>query len=446
MQQPVAQLLGGVSTTGNELVLLESMLHLLIPLRNLIHWEHRMRISPAAAALVTISGLLSHAAQSQTTPEFHFQFTEKPGEYSIGFQVVEQYDPSRTFLAAPDAGHNGDKQETPRPLQTLVWFPAKPSTHPTMTFGDYARLIKTETSFNKPIDQGKPQSFVDAFFHGTTDTHSWAIRDAENQPGRFPVVIYAPSVNAPATENIELCEYLASWGFVVIASPSMGASSRQMTVDLDGANAEARDIFFLLDLAKTLPNADISATAVVGYSWGAMGALFATARDRRIEALVSLDGSFRYSPETVQQASDVHPDQITTPLLVFSRAEEPLETWDKSKDGKSCVCAPSVLNEWTHGDLIHVRMLAMSHIQFSSTYQRSERFRKEALHFSPEDYSLDEGAQSYGWIAVFTRQFLSAYLKHDPDAQAFLARTALENGAPRHLFFVSVRKASAKPK
>ena len=265
------------------------------------------------------------------------------------------------------------------------------------------------------------------------------MRDAEKQAGHFPVVIYAPSVNAPATENIELCEYLVSWGFVVIASPSMGASSRQMTIDLDGANAEARDISFLLDFATTLPNADISAAAVAGYSWGGMAALLAAARDKRVDALISLDSSF-------VMAGDIHPDQMTIPFLAFSRGEDPLEFSDSPrKDKTQSDSGPNVLNEWTHGDLIHVRMLAMSHIQFSSLYQRSERFRKEAPHFSPDDYSLGEGAQSYGWIAVYTRQFLRAYLKHDPDAQAFLSRSAIDNGAPRHLFFVNVRKASPKP-
>jgi dienelactone hydrolase len=398
----------------------------------------------AIASVGALFGGFCQLLWPQSAPEFHFQFTEKPGAYAVGFEVVEQYDPSRKFLANPDAPANADKVETARPLQTLIWYPAQPSTRATMTFGDYAQLIKTETSFNKPVDQGKAQSFVEAFFHGTTDVHSWAVRDAAQQAGRFPVVLYAPSVNAPATENIELCEYLASWGFVVMASPSMGASSRPMTIDLDGANAEARDVSFLLDFAKTLPNVDISAVAVAGYSWGGMGALFAAAKDKRIDALISLDGSFRYSAETVQQAADVHPDQMTIPLLVFSRAEEPLESWNKTQPGKTCDCAPAVLNQWTHGDLIHVRMLAMSHIQFSSTYQRSERFRKEALHFSPEDYSLEEGAESFGWIAVYTRQFLSAYLKHDQSAQAFVARSAIENGAPKHLFFVEVRKASAK--
>jgi hypothetical protein len=126
-----------------------------------------------------------------------------------------------------------------------------------------------------------------------------------------------------------------------------------------------------------------------------MSAMFAAARDKRIGALISLDGSFRYSPETVLEAGDVHPDKMTIPLLVFSRAEETLESWDAQRQNKNRGdIAPNVLNEWTHGDLVHIRLLAVSHIQFSSMYQRSERFRKEALQFSPADYSLEEGAQS----------------------------------------------------
>jgi pimeloyl-ACP methyl ester carboxylesterase len=264
--------------------------------------------------------------------------------------------------------------------------------------------------------------------------------------GRFPVLIYAPSLNAPAIENIELCEYIASQGYVVMATPSMGANQRSMTLDLPGANAEAQDISFLIDFAKSLPDAEISSVAVIGYSWGGMAALFAAARDKRIDALVSLDGSFRYSPGTVQEAGDVHPDQMLIPLLVFSRAEETIEAWDAMHQSKNQGgLAPNVLNEWTRGDLFHIRLLAVSHIQFSSLYQRSERFRKEALQFSPADYSLEEGAESYNWMARYTLEFLDAYLKHDPEAIGFLKRTPAENGVPKHLVAASFRAGSDKP-
>jgi pimeloyl-ACP methyl ester carboxylesterase len=183
----------------------------------------------------------------------------------------------------------------------------------------------------------------------------------------------------------------------------------------------------------------------MGYSWGGMSALFAAARDQRIGALVSLDGSFRYSPATVREAGDVHPEQMSVPLLVFSRAEETLESWDAMrKSNNHDDPAPNVLNEWTHGDLVNIRLLAVSHIQFSSLYQRSERFRKQALQFSPADYSLEEGAESYNWMARYTLEFLNAYLRHDEAAVLFLKRTPADNGVPRHLMAASLRPASEK--
>jgi pimeloyl-ACP methyl ester carboxylesterase len=396
------------------------------------------------ALLISLS-LPPLAVNAQAVSTFQFKFTEFPGAYSVGLKVVDQYDRSRGFHVEGGTSASPETAESPRPLQTLVWYPAEKSDLPTMTIGDYGALIQTETSFDKPVEQGKPQSFVNQYIQGTTDLHTWAIRDAPMQAARFPVVIYAPSLNAPSTENIELCEYLASNGYVVIASPSMGAASRTMTVDLAGANAEAQDISFLVTIANTLPDADPAQVAAMGYSWGGMGALFAAARDKRIDAFVSLDGSFRYSSGTVQQAGDVHPEQMTIPLLVFSRAEETLESWDAMRKDKShCDCAPNVLNEWTGGDLLHVRMLAISHIQFSSLYQRSERFKKEGIHFVPADYSLEDGAISYGWIARYTMEFLNEYLKNDSEAGAFLRRTPAENGVPQHLIATTIRRAQAK--
>jgi dienelactone hydrolase len=384
-------------------------------------------------------------AIAQVAPEFHFRFTEKPGPYSVGLRVAEQYDRSRLFAATLDENEKPVTVEGPRPLQILVWYPAETSSGKIMTFGDYAALIKTETSFDQPIEHGKPQAFVEQYMHGITALPAWAVRDATMQAGQFPVVIYAPSLNAPATENIELCEYLASNGYVVMASPSMGAASRTMTVDIAGANAEARDISFLIDFAKTLPNTDMSEVAAMGYSWGGMAALFDAARDKRVGALISLDGSFRYSAGTVQEAGDVHPDQMTIPILVFSRAEETLEAWDAMRHGKQQGdAAPNVLNEWTHGDLLHIHLLGVSHIQFSSLYQRSERFGKEALQFSPADYSLDEGAESYNWMARYTLEFLDAYLKRNEVAREFLKRTPTENHVPRHLIAEQFRLATSK--
>ena len=398
-------------------------------------------------ALMLVAPTLSCA---QAPEAFEFRFTEQPGPYAVGLKVYEEHDPTRAFKYGGAASNPTAASQGPRPLQLLLWHPAHSSDRPPMTFGDYEALIRTETSFNKPTEDGASQKFVESFMQGATARPAWSVRDAEPAAGQFPVAIYAPSVNAPNTENVELCEYLASHGYIVIASPSMGADSRHMTVDLIGANAEAQDISFDISFAKGLADAEISRVAVIGYSWGGMGALFAAGRDRRIGALISLDGSFRYAPEIVQRAADLHPDQMTIPLLVFSRAEETLETWAAMHQNSPCQNVPNVLNEWTHGDLLHVHMLALSHIQFSSLFQRSQRFKTEGLHFAPADYSLQEGNESYNWMARYTLEFLDSYLKKDASAVQFLKRTPAENGVPKHLMAVSFRAAvnvqQAKPK
>ncbi len=405
-----------------------------------------MRLRPHFPSLFGVVAFGFAVAATASAPgEFQFQFTEKPGIYAVGLKVIEQYDASRVFETAITEDAKLPAAEGPRPLQTLVWFPAEPSSGKLMTLADYAVLVKTETSFGRPVEGGAPQAFVEQYMRGVSTVPAWAARDAAMLGDRFPVVIYAPSLNSPATENIELCEYLASYGFVVIATPSMGAKSRNMTIDTVGANAEARDISYLIDFAKTLPDTNMEKVAVIGYSWGGMSALFAAARDKRIGVLISLDGSFRYSPGTVREAGDVDPARMIIPLLVFSRAEETLESWDAMRQhDHQPDSAPNVLNEWKHGDLVHIRLLGVSHIQFSSLYQRSERFRKEALQFSPADYSIEEGAVSYNWMSRYTLEFLNAYLKSDGAAALFLRRTPAENGVPKHLMAASLRPASTK--
>jgi predicted negative regulator of RcsB-dependent stress response len=244
-------------------------------------------------------------------------------------------------------------------------------------------------------------------------------------------------------ENADLCEYLASYGYVVIASPDMGASTREMTADLVGINAQARDISFLIGYAQSLPNTDMSAIAVAGFSWGGISNLFAAAQDNRIDALVALDGSMRYYPGLVKQGS-VHPEQIRIPLLFFAQGGMTLEDQSRYLNGEGSQ-GPSVLNAWTHGDLVLVRMLGLVHVEHSSMYQRNEEVWKGFSEQQVADYGREDGIVGYAWIARYTLHFLDAYLKHDAAAMAWLKKTPAENGAPQHFLSASYRPASGPP-
>jgi pimeloyl-ACP methyl ester carboxylesterase len=394
----------------------------------------KTRILIAGFALCIRFG--SAFAASQT---FSFQFLQKPGPYPVGLKVVDQFDRSRVYPASPRNLSKISVGDGARPLQTLIWYPSLRSTAKPMTVGEYAHLADTEIHLDAPHpDENRWLALLKSSSHISL----WAVRDAKPAKGLFPALIYAPSGSSVLWENADLCEYLASYGYVILASPSMGVSTREMTDDLDGINAQARDISFLITYAKTLPDTDLSEVAVVSWSWGGVSSLFAAARDPRIDALVSMDGSMRYHPGLVKMAGDVHPERMTIPLLFFT-AENPNfpEDLDKYYDGPpEDRVGPNVLNAWIHGDLLTVNMLGMAHPEFSSMFQRREsaqRFEENQV----ADYGRDDANTSHAWVALYLLSFLNAHLKHDGASKAFLARTPAENRVPKHFMGIIFRPA-----
>ena len=305
-----------------------------------------------------------------------------------------------------------------------------------MTVGDYSQLADTEIHFDAPQ---RGQNRWRSLLKTSSEIPLWAVRDAKPAKGQYPVLIYAPSDSSVSWENADLCEYLASYGYVVLASPSMGGSTRGMTDDLDGINAQARDISFLITYARSLPDTDLSEVAVVTWSWGGVSSLVASARDSRVDALVEMDGSMRYYPGLVKRAGDVHPERMTIPLLCFTRnvSLEDLENDDAPPADK---VGPNVLNTWIHGDLLTVDMLGMAHPEFSSMFQRRENAQRFAEN-QVADYEREDANASYAWVALYTLNFLDAYLKHDASAKAFLEKTPAENGVPKHFMGIKFRPA-----
>ena len=89
-------------------------------------------------------------AASQTSS---FQFLQKPGPYSVGLKVVDQYDPTRAYPASSKHLSKSSVDDDARPLQTLIWYPSVRSTAESMTVGDYVELADTEIHFNAPDEK-----------------------------------------------------------------------------------------------------------------------------------------------------------------------------------------------------------------------------------------------------------------------------------------------------
>jgi tetratricopeptide (TPR) repeat protein len=379
-----------------------------------------------------------------------FQFTEKPGEFAVGLKVVQQYDATRTYLGrVDDATGQPVTQNRARPIQTLIWYPAKQSSKP-LHYGDYLLLTGSEDDFSRNADQiaavadFRLQDFVPRTMPPSTiesikQQTMWATRDAAAIDAKFPVVIYAPSHNESAAENADLCEYLASHGYVVIASPSFGANNRWLGITLADAETQAADIEFLVGYASTLADADASHLAVIGYSWGGVANVLAAARDSRITALVGFDGGIRLVGKIVSEAKYVTPERITVPYLYLSSRAMSIEDLFRQHQDLS----DDLLARLKYADLFVVTFDPVVHFQFASKHLRFLDVNEPAVF--PGDYSLSETYQANGWIARYTLAFLDAELKNDPRAASWLVRSPDANGFPAHAIRLEVNRGHGIP-
>jgi dienelactone hydrolase len=368
----------------------------------------------------------------------NFRFLGKPGPYTVGFRVVEQYDNSRSYEAMDNVGGKLTKKEGVRPLQTLIWYPAQPGSGTQMSYGDYLDLFTSEDSFSLTPSEAAEvlgKDLRDYRADADRSEKMWGRKDGKPENGKFPLIVYAPGLGGPGFENADVCEYLASYGYVVIASPSIGTHSFNMNSGLEGAETQAKDISFEIGFAGTLPQIDSSRIAVLGYSWGGISNFFAAASDARIKALIAFDGSARYFPDLITRSGYVRPKEMQIPLLFFTRGEIPLE------ELVGADLSGNVLNEMVHSDVYIVRMHDMRHGEFDSMHQRSPAYWD---HHPPGEYSPEETAESYEWVARYTLEFLNSTFRQDVSAHGFLTASPGKNGVPDHLLAVEFRPKKEK--
>jgi len=385
------------------------------------------------------------ALPAQASDEF--TFSNQPGRHGVGLKVVQQYDYTRQYKTRVDM-RTGEPAsgERARPMQALVWYPAARGGKP-VTFRDYLATIASEDDFTLDADALKRQrdARIESLFGKRRDAvlreiakPMLAVRDAKPESGKFPVVIYAPSFSASAMENSDVCELLASHGYVVLASASMGPHTRSMTSDLEGLETQVADIAWLIGHARSLPGADTERVAVVGFSWGGLSNVLAAAKDDRIKAIVSLDGSVRGTREFVDGGKDaaqyVTPSRVAIPMLFVGRRPPTIEELNRSEVDTRF----SFLNTLRYSDLYISVMLPMKHMDFSSY---SVRVGREG---SFGDYTRSEIALAHSWAARYALRFLDAHIKGDATSLAFLNNTPAANGAPPHMILTDVRRNGGK--
>ncbi|MCA1245194.1 alpha/beta fold hydrolase [Massilia sp. MS-15] len=387
--------------------------------------------------------LICSASQAKSL----FTFSNTPGPHGVGVRYVKQVDRTRTFTPKQGALASvfAKEDKRGRPLQTVIWYPAEKGGQP-VRFDDYLQLVGWETDPDaSPKEQART---VDAWLRMVTEGKRdaqvaaerrrgmWAVRDAVRKAGKFPVVIYAPSYNNTTFENADIAEYLASHGYIVISAPTVGLSSRWIKKDLMHAELQAADIRFLIDYARTLPQADMEQVAVAGFSWGGLANVLAASKDERIKALVCIDGAVRYYNRLMTQASYARPDKLRTPLLFLAQTPASMESTIRYKEDLS----GSFISGMVNADVYLLTMYPMEHHHFGSAYVRLD----DPAEY--KEYTADEVSFAYTLGARYILNFLDGYLKNDAAARAYLARRPVANGAPPHALKMDIMPAKGTPR
>lgn len=285
---------------------------------------------PSLACLLCLFCLAARSASAQSFPQWG---NLTPGPYAVGFRHIQKYDYARQVKSATDftGASNG---ETAYLIQIGLWYPAvKPKKGLPLTYEDFMLLELKRESFTPitPTDRERVRDNVKAIaglpalrltisddvVNQTLETSTASFKDARPASGRFPVILVSGTTITTATV---LCEYLASHGYVVLATPTTDAVIiRQATKPQFAIDDSVRALEYLTAEAHTLPFAEPRKLAVIGVNYNSMGALIYQMRNMRAQAVVSINGweTMRPNNERIFAAPYLDRIKMRVPYLNF---------------------------------------------------------------------------------------------------------------------------------
>lgn len=256
------------------------------------------------------------------------------GRSHVGFRATWTFDPARPYRTTFD---DGKTYTGPRPMLVNVWYPAAaggepmnraaylqppeaPAVHALAAgLAAFVRGVTASEAFGD--DEARLSAEARSRFAAYLAAPLTAVRDAAPVRGRFPVVLYHAGNGSSYADSAELCEYLASHGYVVLGSAFLRPDGTSYAV-----GEGWRDFDPLIAWAgQHLAFADTARVAGVGHSGGAQMMLeYATRPNQRIRAYALLDTTIDYYALTLPMHEQIpellaHRAEVTAPLLVVAK-------------------------------------------------------------------------------------------------------------------------------
>ena len=331
------------------------------------------------------------------------------GPFRVGYKIIVGRDASRSFGSRYDGAGRPQSGLQARAMKLHVWYPARPNGRLPMAYAEYiweaAELaaaapltaefrIAAESEYRALPLRRKAAAERLA---GLLTSPTRAVRDAALSAGRFPLILYAPSINADPYENAVLFEYLASHGYVVASAPCVGLLEQETGRNRDGAAAQFEDLRFVLSRAVEEAGVDEERVGALGFSWGGTSVLLLALQHAGLDAVATLDGAAgfaEYRP-VARSFSSWTPQNLRAAFLEVLPSDEPRE--------------PAFGGKAKYADWYLWRVPGVRHSDFAADSQMK-------LRWAASDPAFDRTWAFYIALAGRLKDFFDAALKGDRTA------------------------------
>ncbi|TRZ45108.1 prolyl oligopeptidase family serine peptidase [Robertkochia solimangrovi] len=358
------------------------------------------------------------------------------GEYRVGFRHYTVLDSTRTYRRAYEYSNS----TMPRPVPVSIWYPSIETTEnvPVLKVLDYFEILKEEEEWEYLPDE----YLLDWFYYANTPSNQEHLQESThaypNTPiadGRFPVIVYTPSFQASSIENFALCEYLASHGYIVIASPSRGTTTRWFSNNLaQEMETQARDVALLISEIGKYPMADYARIAVAGFSFGGLSNMIAQNQHAKIKAVLSLDGTERYQYALLRESPYFDPEKIRVSYFHMAQKEIPEEVLLEDAISPDLNTDFQLYDRIANSTVYRLRFHDLTHSYFSTLgvlfAERDPR----------QDKSDAEIMASYKWAMRYSLNFFDAILKKEEAALRFIENKPEDNGVGSGLLSHQIKR------
>lgn len=403
----------------------QSIINLILPLG-----VSRLAMKILCSNLFFLFSFSSIFAQYPQLPKLQF------GSYSVGFQVFNQLDKGRLIKPKVDFEGKIDEGERALPIQIAVWYPAQKSNNiAKILFEEYAFLTKQVNYYQSLSEKDKQEAreiirfsakfganvdLTDSQILELAQIPTSAVKDAPPINDKFPLILCAYQ-GGPSMHNI-LAEYLASWGYVVVATSvirqvaTWQANKPQLAINEGVSNLE-----YLLDFAQTLSFADSQKMGLIGVNFEGISALLFQMKNMQADAMVSIDGYEGKIGTAPSLFQSVYFEANKLRIPYFSVMQ------DEQNPSDYLRLSQKTLDTLPYSASYHYVLSGMNHSHLIANLGILP-------NLSPEKY------QAYTFLYQSIGHFFSAYLKKAPASVRFIQKTALENGFPKEIAKVEIKK------